>query len=157
MTELVIVPRAADGKFLPGGPGGPGRPRGMSHSEKVRALLEPERENLLNRVMGLTKSEDPHAAISAIRVCLERLAPAPKQEPERVEIPDLANARTVSAKAEAILRAVADGIVSPESGERILRMLDVVSRVVALDELERRVRALEGGFLPQEAEVDDLA
>src|SRR3954463_15753766 len=115
-----IVPRDEHGKYLPGGPGGPGRKPGMSHSEKVRGLLEPYREELIGRALELTKSADPFAAANALRICLERLAPAPKQEPEKIEIPELAHAHSVAEKAAAILNAVGAGTVSPESGEKLL-------------------------------------
>jgi hypothetical protein len=144
-TEAAVVPRDEHGKYLPGGPGGPGRARGLSHSEKVRILLEPERENLIGRALALTQHEDGHVAVNALKTCLERLAPAPRQQPEHVEIPDLVTAVTVGDKAQAILRAVGAGTVSPESGEKLLRMLDVVSRVVKLDELDARLRAVEAG------------
>jgi hypothetical protein len=141
MTD--VVPRDDGGKFLPGGPGGPGRPRGLTQSEKVRALLEPHREQLVSRVLALTQHADPFAAANALRIALERLAPAPKQEPEKVVVPGLSEAATFSDKCQTIVAAVGAGDISAESGERLLRMIDVYRRAVEVDDLVRRIVALE--------------
>lgn len=138
--------RGADGKFLAGAKSAnpAGRPRGLSHSEKVRVLLEPHRETLIERSLALTQSDDPHASVQALKLCLQRLAPIPKDEAERVYVPGLSGAATFSEKCEAVIKAVADGDISAEAGERLLRLLDIYRRALAHDELERRVAALEG-------------
>jgi len=46
--------------------------------------------------------------------------------------------------ATAILAAVADGEISAEAGDRLLRMLDTYGKAVVLDEHERRLQAIEG-------------
>jgi hypothetical protein len=139
------------GRLLPGHH--MGRPRGLTHSEKVRALLEPHREELIGRALELTKNADPFAAANGLRLCLERLAPAPKQEPEKVIVPGLAEAQTFTAKCECIIAAVGAGEISAESGERLLRMIDAYRRAVKVDELERRLAALEAGTRPPPAPV----
>lgn len=132
------------GRLLPGArlPGA-GRPKGMSHSEKVRALLEPHREELIGRALALTQNPDPFAAANALRICLERLAPAPKQESEKIEVPGLATAATFSAKCDAVIRAVSAGEISAEAGEKVLRLLDIYRKAHETDILERRIAMLE--------------
>jgi hypothetical protein len=140
-----VVKRDADGKFLPGGPGGPGRKPGLSHSEKVRILLEPHRDELIGRALELTKNADPFAAANALRICLERLAPAPRAEGEKVFVPGLAEATTWKDKCETIVAAVARGEISAESAERLLRMVDIYRRATEIDDIDRRLSALERG------------
>lgn len=140
-----IAKRDAEGKFLPGGPGGPGRPRGPTQSELVRTLIEPHRGALIERALALTTHADPFAAAQGLRLCLERLAPAPKQEPEKVIVSGLADAHTVEDKARAIIAAVGAGEISAESGERLLRMVDVLAKTVDLGQIERRLADLEAG------------
>lgn len=122
-----------------------GRPKGRSQSELVRVLIEPHRQALIDRAFEISKAGDLHAASGAIRILLERLAPAPKQESERVEVPGLADAPTFAAKCEAVLAAVACGDISAEAGERVLRLLDVYRKAHETDALERRIADLEAG------------
>ncbi len=145
------VARYPDGRWITP-PKSPGRPKGLSQSEKVRALLEPHREELIGRVLELTKSADPHAAAGALRIALERLAPAPKQEAERLDIPGLADATTFQGKCDAVIAAVANGEASADAGAKVLALLDVYRRALETDALveriasgEARIAALEGG------------
>jgi hypothetical protein len=154
-NEQELVVRNERGHFLTGGPGGPGRPRGLTQSEKVRALLEPHREELIGRALALTTNADPFAAANALRICLERLAPAPKQEPEKIVVPGLADAVSVEDKARAIIAAVGSGDISAESGERCLRMIDVLARAVKIGEIERRLAAIEQGKILDAKVIDD--
>jgi len=144
-------------------PKSPGRPKGSSQSELVRKLIEPHRERLISRALELTKSEDPFAAANALRICLERLAPAPKQESEHVHVPGLAEAETFTDKCKAVLAAVSTGEISAEAGERLLRLVDVYRKAIATDDHEARLAALEGRKVtaiehtpPAESDVEDL-
>jgi hypothetical protein len=124
----------------------------------VRKLIEPHRTALIDRALALTQSSDPFASANALRLCLERLAPAPKQEAEKVEVPGLADAPTFAAKCQCIVAAVAAGEISAEAGEKLLRMVDVYRRAVAHDALEARIAALEGkkvNTIVSVPEVDD--
>lgn len=159
-TQEPAVLRDERGRLLPGTKGlpGAGRRTGLSHAEKVRILLEPHREALIGRALSLTQSPDPFAAANALRICLERLAPAPKQEAEKIEVPGLAEAATFTDKCTAVINAVAAGEISAEAGERVLRLLDVYRRAHETDSLARRVAALESQRAPVtiDAPLDDV-
>lgn len=145
--EVVTTPpgplRDARGRLLPGQHLAGGGRKGTSQSELVRKLIEPHREALIERALALTKSTDPFAAANALRIVLERLAPAPKQEAEKIEVPGLAEAEGFAARCQAVIAAVAAGEISAEAGERVLRLLDVYRRAVETDELASRIDALE--------------
>lgn len=145
LTEPAKPLRGEGGRFLPGtpSPNPLGRPKGTSQATLVRQLIEPHREELITRALELTRNADPFAAANALRICLERLAPAPRQEAEKIEVPGLAEAATFSEKCDAVIRAVAAGDVSAEAGERVLRLLDVYRKAHETDILERRIAALE--------------
>ena len=141
MTEVAQVERDEEGKLLPGhGLKSPGRPRGKSPAEQVRELIEPHKEAIIAKAVQLATMGDP----TSIKVCLERLAPAPRPEAEKVVVPGLKEAETLQDKATAILAAVADGQISAEAGDKLLRMLDTYAKAVVIDGHERRLRALEG-------------
>nr|WP_311529415.1 hypothetical protein [uncultured Ralstonia sp.] len=136
------------GRLLPGHKGlpGAGRPSGLAQSEKIRALLEPHREELIGRTLELAlKSPDGQVSARALEIALTRLAPTPRQEAERVIVPGFREATTLQGKAEAIIAAAACGEISAEAAERLLRVLDVYSKAILTTELERRLQALEQG------------
>lgn len=136
------VVRGAKGRWLVP-PKSPGRPKG-SQADKVRALIEPHRAALIDRALELTSSPEAHAAINAIRVLLERLAPLPKHEAEKIELPALAEATTARDKAAVVVAAVAAGQITVEASEKLLRILESVHRVAKLEDLEQRLERLEG-------------
>lgn len=135
------VERGEQGRFLAGNaPKSPGRPRGVSAAEQVRALIEPHKAEIISKAIELAKLGDPHA----MKLCLERLAPTPRQEAEKVVVPGLSDAPTMQAKAQAIMAAVGNGQVSAEAGDKLLRMLDTYGKAVVLTEHEQRLAVIEG-------------
>jgi len=50
---------------------------------------------------------------------------------------------TLSEKSEAVLSAMASGQITPEEATRIMQTISAQARVVEVDELERRIAALE--------------
>jgi hypothetical protein len=159
-TEHEQPLRDERGRLLPGArlPGA-GRPRGLTNSEKIRALLEPERENLITSVLRLAYDGDPSNASArarALELALSRLAPPPKQEETPISIPGLAECQTVADKAACVLAAVAAGDLSIERAERVMRMLDIFQRAVSLDELRQEVEALKAGRDPRVLNPDGV-
>lgn len=125
------------GRFLPGKSGNPkGRTPEIG---KVRALLEPRREELVQKAVELALEGDSRA----LRVCLDKLAPQPKATAEPVEVPGLREAGTLTEKAGAILDAIGAGAVPPDIGAALLAALGNVARITEIDELAARVAALE--------------
>lgn len=123
-------------------------------AEQIRELLEPHRAELIAKTVELAKAGDPQC----IKLCLERLAPTPRQEAEKVVVPGLADAITLKDKATAILAAVANGQISAEAGHRLMALLDVYRGAAIADDHERRLAAIEQGkaapALPHVAEAD---
>jgi hypothetical protein len=120
----------------------------MSNGDKIRRLLEPERERLIGRVLENAFSADGNTSNRALELALSRLAPAPKQDSERVVIPGFKTAVTLQEKAEAVIDAIATGQISVEAGERLLRVLDTYARSVLATDHEKRLQALEEGRRP---------
>lgn len=129
--------RDGAGRFLPGKSG---NPRGRTPEiAKVRKMLEPHREALIKKAVELAMNGDA----TALRLCLDKLAPAPKATAELIRVPALRDAETLTGKASAILDAVGAGMVPPDVGVSLLSALSSVARVIETDELERRIAALE--------------
>lgn len=125
-------------------PRSPGHPRGPSRSERLRALVEPHERDLVDRLITLARSDDARAATRAIVAALAYIAPPARPDAERIAVPGLADAKTLRDKAAAVIAAVANGDVSPEAGQKVLAMLDVLNRVAKLEDIEARLAALEG-------------
>ena len=150
MNEVLPPDREDSGRFVSGhSVKSPGRPKGPSAAEQVRTLIEPHKAEIIAKV----------GDAASIKLCLERLAPVPRPEDEKVVVPGLTEAPTLQAKATAILAAVAHGQISAAAGDKLLRMLDTYGKCVVLDEHERRLLAIEGKARPAPllcTDVEDL-
>jgi hypothetical protein len=81
--------------------------------------------------------------VVALRFLLERGIPMTKAVAPNVEIPELTDAATLGDKARAILDAIARGDLPPDMGAQLVQAVGATARVVEVDELERRLAALE--------------
>jgi hypothetical protein len=117
----------------------PGAPKGVSKSELIRGLLEPNREKACARLVELANAGDP----AAMKLYFQYLAPPAKPESEMVKVPGLKNAVTMADKAFAVLGAVAEGQISAEAGNNLLRMLNTYMGAISMTEMQQRLAALE--------------
>ncbi|MGD8854505.1 MAG: DUF5681 domain-containing protein [Gammaproteobacteria bacterium] len=130
-----------DTRFKPGVSGNPsGRPKGVGKVAKLRALLEPRAEELVEKAMSMALEGDT----TALRLCLERLVPPIKIKDEPVRVQGLDGSQSLVEQGQAIISAVAKGAVTPSEAATLLRSLAAQSRIIEIEDLERRVAALEG-------------
>ena len=132
--------RNADGTF---GYGNPGKPKGARHkaTRAVLSLLGGEAEGLTRKAVELALDGDT----TALRLCLERIAPAKKDAPVQFDLPPMQSAADAAKAAGAVLDAVALGDVTPTEGAHIMQLVETYRRTLETTELEARVAALEGG------------
>ncbi|WP_028955712.1 DUF5681 domain-containing protein [Sulfitobacter sp. 20_GPM-1509m] len=130
--------RNADGTFAPGNPG---RPRGARHkvTEAVQALLDGQTEALTQKAIDRALEGD----VTALRLCLDRIAPARKDASVSFELPDIETMDDAANAARAILRAVADGEVTPLEAASVMAVVEQFRRTLETTEIERRITALE--------------
>ena len=102
--------RASDGTFTPGNPG---KPKGSRHkaTQAVEALLEGQSEALTQAAIDKALEGDT----TALRLCLDRIAPPRKDAPISFDMPEIETPTDAANAARAILKAVADGDVTPKS------------------------------------------
>ena len=127
-------------KYTKGKSGNPkGRPRGIRDKRvELRSLLEPHAAELVQKAVELAKDGDS----AALRLCLDRLIPTLKARDE----PTKGRWEGVDAGADlgrAVLRSMAAGEVTPDQASAMMGAIAAHSRIVEVDELERRVAALE--------------
>src|SRR5262245_22447292 len=126
------------GKFRPGNPG---RPKGARHKTTlaIEAILEGEAEALTRRAVELAKAGDT----TALRLCLERLAPPRKDRPVNLALPPLERVEDATAVTAALLQAVAAGELTPSEGETVAKLIETHRRAVELVDFEARLARLE--------------
>jgi len=132
--------RNADGTF---GLGNPGKPKGTRHkaTRAALALLDGEAEALTRQAVTLALEGDT----TALRLCLERIAPAKRDAPVTFDLPPMQSAADAAKAAGAVLDAVALGDLTPTEGAHIMGLVETYRRTLETTELEARVAALEGG------------
>lgn len=131
---------ANSGKWRPGETGNPrGRPKG---SGKVAAL----REGIAKDVPAILKAMIAKAIggdAAAARLVLERVLPPLK--PAELAVPlALPAGAGLTAQGEAIVSAMASGEIAPAQAAALLAGLGALARIKELDEMEARIRRLEG-------------
>ncbi|MEO6151657.1 MAG: hypothetical protein ABIT09_07735 [Croceibacterium sp.] len=132
--------RKTDGTFAKGNRLGGSRV-GSRHKTTlaIEALLEGQHEALTKKAIDLALTGDG----PALRLCLDRIAPARKDSPVCFQLPPIKTAAdTVSASA-ALMEAVAGGDVTPDEAGRVMALLTAHRALVEVGDLEARIAALE--------------
>lgn len=130
--------RNPDGTFAPGNPG---RPPGARHrtTQAMQALLDGEGEALTRKAVELALGGDT----TALRLCLERVAPVRKDPPVTFDLPPMQSAADAAQAAGAVLAAVAAGELTPSEGAHVMALVETYRRTLETTDLERRIAALE--------------
>ena len=125
--------------WKPGQSGNPkGRPAGSGEVAKLRAAIAGQVPAILESLTAAALAGDVQAA----RLLLERTLPAlkPAEQAQALHLPD----GTLTDQGRAVLAAVAAGELAPGQGAALLGAIGTLARVAEVDELARRIEALEG-------------
>ena len=122
-------------------PGNPGKPHGARHrvTRAVEALMEGEHEKLTR--IAIDKALDGDT--SALRLCLDRIAPPRRDVPITIELPPVRSAAEAVEASASVLASLAKGEVTPDEAGRIMALLASHKSIVAAGDLEQRIAALE--------------
>ena len=133
--------RNTAGKFISGNSG---RPKGARNKKTlaIESLLEGQAEALTQTAISKALDGDS----MALRLCMERIAPAPKDNPVSFNLPQMNNALDASRAAGSVLTAVSDGNLTPIEATRVMGLIDSYRRTLELTEIENRLKALEDEF-----------
>ena len=129
--------RNTAGKFTSGNSG---RPKGARNRKTlaIETLLEGQAEALTQ-----TATHKALGDSMALRLCMERIAPAPKDNPVSFTLPQMNNALDASKAAGSVLTAVSEGNLTPIEATRVMGIIDSYRRTLELTEIEERLQALE--------------
>ena len=107
----------------------------------MEALLEGEHEALTRKAIDLALAGDT----VALRLCLDRLAPARKDAPIAIGLPAVRTAEEVVTASSTVLEAVAAGEITPDEAGRVMALLTAHRTIVETCDLEARIAKLEEG------------
>lgn len=134
-----LTGRTSSGKFAKGSSGNP-RGRLPMLSPELRKRLDKATPDIIDKVVEKALLGD----LAAAKIILDRTVPISKQSSASVNIPELAMAGTTLAdKAGAILSSVASGDCPADVGAVLMQSVTALGRIIEVDELERRIAALE--------------
>jgi hypothetical protein len=126
------------GQFKKGQSGNPaGKPRGTRDKRTaLRELLQPHAADLAKKAVELALAGDT----TALRICIDRCIPVMKAKDEPIAIAGLAG--TPAEQGQAVLSAT--GTITPDQASAAMQVIAAQARIIEVDELERRLAALEG-------------
>lgn len=114
-----------------------GRPPGQSEITKLRASIAEHVPEIVAQLVSAAQGGDVQAA----RLLLERVLPPvrPIEQTQPMDLPE----GDLTAKGQAILNATARGELAPSQAAALIGAVGTLARVAEVDELERRIKALE--------------
>ena len=74
---------------------------------------------------------------------MERIAPAPKDQPVSFNLPKMSNALDASEAAGRVLEAVSEGDLTPIEATCVMGLIDSYRRILEPTDIETRMTALE--------------
>ena len=121
--------------------GNSGRPKGSRNKATIaiESLLQGQAEALTQTAVAKALEGDS----IALRLCMGRIAPAPKDQPVSFNLPKMKNALDASETAGSVLTAVSEGKLTPIEATRVMGLIDSYRRTLELTEIEERLQALE--------------
>ena len=125
-------------QFTKGVSGNPaGRPRGIKdkrhrYAESIESMIPEVLESVFQKAVA--------GDMTAAKMLLDRSLPTKRPEQERVQIPIKENS---ALNARDVLQGVFDGDVSPDVGASLLNAITSVLKAVEVEDLAKRIEALE--------------
>ncbi len=113
-----------------------GRPKNKTAATILRKSIADDMPEIINALVGLAKGGDVQAA----KVLLDRICPALKPQAMAISLP--VNG-TLAEQGGEIIKATMTGQIPPDIGSQLITALAHQAKIVEVDELTRRIEALE--------------
>ena len=125
--------------FQKGQSGNPaGKPKGAKDKRTaLRELLQPHAEQLVQKAVKLALEGDT----TALRICIDRIIPAAKAKDSPIELEGLHG--PLVDRGQTVVNALASGQLTPDEANAVMSVLSAQARIIEVDELEKRLAALE--------------
>lgn len=106
----------------------------------AQALVDDDAEDIVRAVVKKAKAGESWAA----KLVIERILPPARERPVSLDLPqEIGTAAGINQVSAAILRAVAEGELTPSEGNVLAGIVEARRRTIETEELERRIAALE--------------
>jgi hypothetical protein len=140
-NKLSKYGRNTDGTFSNGNVG---KTKGTRNKKTlaIESLLEGQAEALTQTAISKALEGDG----LALRLCMKRIAPAPKDNSVSFPLLEMKDAMDASKAASSILTAVSEVELTPIEGIRVMGLIDSYKRTLELTEIEERLQALENAY-----------
>lgn len=127
-------------KFKPGQSGNPaGKQKGTKDKRTaLRELLQPHAADLVKKAVDLALAGDT----TALRICVDRIIPAVKAKDAPISLSGLSG--SLADQGRTVLDALAAGELTPDEASAVMGVISAQARIIEVDELEKRIAALEG-------------
>ena len=122
-----------------------GNPAGRAQGSRSKstlfaeAILENDREGIIDAVVNAAKNGDP----TAMRLCVERLVPLRKGRPVVFDLPPVKTAADVVGAVGELARAMAAGELTTDEASAAASVIEMHRRAIETTEIEQRLRAVE--------------
>lgn len=129
-------------KFKKGQSGNPaGRPPGSINKVTIAShkLLDGEAEAITRKAIKMAKNGDP----MALRLCLERIYPKPKESRIKALLPKIATAADIPMAIVSIFKMIGGGDITVEQGKALANIVATQCSVLETTELEKRIASIE--------------
>jgi len=135
--------RNTDGTFSKGNNG---RPKGARNLKTlaIESLLEGQAEALTQTAISKALEGDS----IALRLCMDRIMPAPKDKRIKVQLPSISAPRDLLKAAREVMISVQSGELTPLEGEKVMVLLERCQKLFVSVDLEERIEALEQKVMP---------
>lgn len=130
---------ATKGRWRPGQTGNPnGRPVGTGKVAQLRASIEAKLPQILDSLVQRAIDGDVGAARILLDRCIAPLKPADSE----IALP--IGSQSLTLQGTEILNYMSTGLLSPGQGVVFLNAISALTKIREVDELSRRIDALEG-------------
>ena len=135
----MTIAKEERGRWKKGESGNPrGRSPGTGKMAQLRESIAQHLPEIIEQLVMKAKEGDSQAA----RLLLERVIPPVKSMEQSVKISFPVDA-DLSTQGQSIIQAIANGTLAPGQGSALLTSLGTLARIKEMDELEKRLTALE--------------
>ena len=130
------------GRFRPGQSGNPaGRPKGARNrtTVAVEEIFDGEADALARKAIELALAGDT----VALRLCLERIAPAKRERPTPFTLPELKTAGDAVRASAALVEAVAAGELTTAQAAELGKLVESYIKAIEVTDVIERLERLE--------------
>ena len=129
-----------NGRFVAGNKEGKGRPPGrLNRATIFQEALEKGAVAIIQKVKSQALKGDP----TAMRLCIERLVPRARPRNSRFPAPVAKTAEDLMQSISDLLKVVSEGVLSPQEGESVARIIESQRRMIEIEGYDARLRVLE--------------